>query len=66
MTDPVSIISISVSLLTAIGSIILGLHLKKCSSLCCSSECVQGKTPPDTPVILDEPQKIVNTKFIDI
>lgn len=66
MTEPIAAISIAVSLLTALGSIILGLHLKKCSSLCCSSECAQSKTPPDTPLTLTEPPKHSHVKQTDI
>lgn len=55
MTDPVAIVGISISLITAVGGILLGLHFKRCHSLCCDSDCVQPKTPPSTPVLLNEP-----------
>jgi hypothetical protein len=58
MTDIVAIVGISISLITAIGAIVMGLHLKRCHSMCCDSECVpqpKPKTPPDTPILLDEP-----------
>jgi hypothetical protein len=53
MPDVVAVVSITISLITTIGGIMLGLHLKKCHSLCCDSECSQSETPPDTPVAFE-------------
>jgi len=49
MPDVVAVVSITISLITTLGGILLGLHLKRCHSLCCDSDCSQSKTPPDTP-----------------
>lgn len=54
MTDPVAVVSITISLITTLGGILLSLHLKRCHSLCCDSDCSQ-KTPPDTPVAFESP-----------
>lgn len=54
MTDAIAIVGITISLITALGSILMGLHMKRCHSLCCDSDCTP-KTPPDTPVVLNEP-----------
>jgi hypothetical protein len=53
--DPLSAISISISLVSAIGTVVMGLHLKRCHSICCDSDCVQPKTPPPTPMLINEP-----------
>jgi hypothetical protein len=46
----ISIISLIVASITAVGSIILSLHIKKCHSLCCDSECSQKNSIPPTPI----------------
>lgn len=51
--DPIAIVSITISLITTLGGILLSLHLKKCHSLCCDSECT--KTPPATPNAFEMP-----------
>lgn len=55
MPDAVSIVAISISLITTLGGILVGLHMKRCHSLCCDSDCTQTKTPPDTPIALNSP-----------
>jgi hypothetical protein len=47
--DAVSISVIVISVIGAIGSLVSVLHLKKCHSGCCDSECVKGNTPASTP-----------------
>lgn len=47
MIDPVSISAIVVAILTALGTFIAKVHLKKCSALCIKSDCT--KTPPPSP-----------------
>jgi hypothetical protein len=55
MPDAVAIVAITISLITTLGGILLGLHMKRCHSLCCDSDCSQNnnKTPPDTPIALN-------------
>ena len=48
--DPASIGAIVVS---AVGSLLLALHIRKCNVCCCiNSDC--SKTPPNTPTNKDE------------
>ena len=46
-----SIISLIVASLSALGTIISHLHLKHCKSGCCESECYKGNSTLNTPVI---------------
>ena len=68
MPDVVAVVSITITLITALGGILLSLHLKKCHSICCDSEC--AKTPPNTPVVLNDvpvyKQPPRNVQTIDI
>jgi len=59
--DALSISSIVVSAITAVGIVIHQIHLKNCSCLCIKSDC--AKTPPASPKhsehIHTEPSTIV-------
>jgi hypothetical protein len=50
--DIISVSSIIVSSLTAIGVILHQLHLRNCSCLCVNSNCY--KSPPSTPTIIHD------------
>ena len=43
--EPVSISSLIISIVVAIAFLINKLHIKKCQSLCCSSDCT---SPPNS------------------
>jgi len=49
MIDIISITSLIVSSITAIGVIIHQFHLKNCGCLCVESECY--KSQPNTPIV---------------
>ena len=50
MVDAVALSAIIVSIIGAVGSFIVGLHIRKCNfCFCCQSDCTK-KTPPTTPV----------------
>jgi len=49
--DAVSISVIVITVIGAIGSLVSVLHLKKCHSACCDSECFKGNTPASTPTL---------------
>tara|TARA_R110000868_G_scaffold218173_1_gene468375 strand:+ start:332 stop:514 length:183 start_codon:yes stop_codon:yes gene_type:complete len=51
--DYISIGALALSLGNAIVVVIHELHIKRCQSILCSSEC--SKTPPPTPMITKEP-----------
>ena len=46
-----SIISLIVASLSALGTIVSHLHLKHCKSGCCESDCYKGNSTLNTPVI---------------
>lgn len=47
MIDIISITSLIVSTITALGVVLHQIHLKNCSCCCINSECF--KSPPNTP-----------------
>ena len=51
--DYISIAALTVSLANAIVVVLHELHIKRCQSIFCSSDCT--KTPPATPMITKEP-----------
>lgn len=53
MVDIISITALAISFSNAIVVVIHELHIKRCHSLLCSSDCT--KTPPATPMITKEP-----------
>lgn len=44
MVEPITIASLTLGIITAISSLLIGLHIRKCYSLCCTSHC-DGHTP---------------------
>ena len=46
--DILSVSSLVVSAITAVGVVIHQIHLKNCSCFCVNSDCY--KTPPSTPI----------------
>ena len=59
--DAVSISAIVVSVLAALGAFVKTVHLKKCHSACCDSDCTdkRSKTPPVTPVVTEPSRAIL-------
>ena len=51
--DYISVTALVISISNAIVVVLHELHIKRCQSLFCSSDCT--KTPPATPVITKEP-----------
>jgi hypothetical protein len=51
--DYISLTALTVSIVNAIVVVIHELHIKRCQSIFCSSDCT--KTPPATPMITKEP-----------
>lgn len=48
----ISIISLVVASISALGTVITAIHLKRCESLCCESECYKGsRSSPQTPLL---------------
>jgi hypothetical protein len=47
MVDPISATALIIAVLSAIGSLITQIHINKCKSSCCESDCT--KTPKNTP-----------------
>jgi hypothetical protein len=47
MVDPISATALIVAVISAIGSLITQIHINKCKSSCCESDCT--KTPKNTP-----------------
>ena len=47
------IISLIVASITALGTVLATLHIKKCHTLCIQSECYKGKSVPATPTTSD-------------
>ncbi len=46
--DLVSITTLVVAVGTAILQVVVALHIKKCNSICCDSDCMT--TRPNTPI----------------
>ena len=46
MSDPITVTAIIVAIASAIISIINTMHIRKCKSVCCNSDCTN---PPNTP-----------------
>ena len=51
--DYISVTALVISVSNAIVVVLHELHIKRCHSLFCSSDCT--KTPPPTPMITKEP-----------
>ena len=47
------IISLVVASITALGTVLATLHIKKCHTLCIDSECYKGRSIPPTPSTTD-------------
>jgi hypothetical protein len=47
------IISLIVASITALGTLLATLHIKKCHAICIDSECYKGKSVPPTPTTSD-------------
>lgn len=47
MVDPVSATALIIAVISGIGSLITQIHINKCKSSCCESDCT--KTPKNTP-----------------
>jgi hypothetical protein len=47
----IGIISLVVASISALGTIITALHLKRCQSACCESDCYRGNSALQTPLI---------------
>ena len=51
----ISIISLVVASLSALGTIATALHLKHCQSACCESDCYRGNNALTTPIVRQPP-----------
>lgn len=59
--EPVSITAIIISVISAVGVFVKETHIQKCKTLCCESDCREGRrsTPPETPIEI-QPKRDLN------